>query len=83
MLAGSSETADAVYRLAGEVFADLVKSTGGDMGKLMDILSRASADPSGFASALSPADAGAAAGAVRQDPRRQALSEPDARPADG
>ena len=54
-LAGSSENAQAVYQLAGEVFADLVRSTGGDMNKLMEILGRANSDPNALASALSPA----------------------------
>jgi hypothetical protein len=54
-LAGSPENAQAVYNLAGEVFADLVKNTGGDTGKLMEALERARTDPSGFANALSPA----------------------------
>jgi hypothetical protein len=54
-LGASPEISQEIYGLAGEVFADLVKSTGGDTGKLLEILQRAQTDPNGFANALSPA----------------------------
>jgi hypothetical protein len=53
-LGGSPENSQAVYNLAGEVLADLVRSTGGDTGKLLELLQRAQTDPNGFADALSP-----------------------------
>ena len=54
-LAGSPEATQEVYTLAGQVFADLVKSTGGDTGKLLEALQRAQSDPSSLTEALSPA----------------------------
>jgi len=53
-LTGSPELTEEVYALAGQVFADLMKSAGDDMGKLADSLSRARTDPAGFAAELSP-----------------------------
>ena len=54
-LAGSPEATQEVYNLAGQVFADLVKSTGGDTGKLLEALQRAQSDPGSLTEALSPA----------------------------
>jgi hypothetical protein len=53
-LAGSPQLAQEVYALAAQVFADLLKSSGGDMGKLIETLERARTDPAGFAAGLSP-----------------------------
>jgi hypothetical protein len=53
-LTGSPQLAQEVYALAAQVFADLLKSTGGDMGKLTETLERARTDPAGFAAGLSP-----------------------------
>jgi hypothetical protein len=53
-LAGSPELAREVYALAGQILADLMKTTGGDIGKLMDTLERARTDPGGLAAGLSP-----------------------------
>ena len=53
-LTGSPELAQEVYALAAQVFADLLKSNGGDMGKVMEALGRARTDPAGFANGLSP-----------------------------
>jgi hypothetical protein len=53
-LAGSPELTQEVYALAGQVLADLMKSTGGDLGKVMETLGRAQNDPAAFAAGLSP-----------------------------
>jgi hypothetical protein len=43
-----------VYALAAQVFAELVRNTGGDVGRLSDVIGRARTDPSAFAAMLSP-----------------------------
>jgi hypothetical protein len=53
-LTGSPELTQEVYALAGQILAELVKSTGGDIGKLMQTIERARTDPAGFAAGLSP-----------------------------
>jgi len=53
-LAGSPELTQEFYALAGEVFADLTRSTGGDVEKMSAALDRAKSDPAGFAALLSP-----------------------------
>jgi len=53
-IAGSPQLTQEVYGLAARVLADLVQSTGGDVGKLSEALERAQSDPGGFAATLSP-----------------------------
>ena len=53
-LTGSPQLTQEVYNLAAQVLADLVQSTGGDMGKLFDALERAKSDPGAFVATLSP-----------------------------
>jgi len=53
-MAGSSQLAQEVYRIAAEVFADLARSAGGDMERLGETLERAKSDPAGFAALLRP-----------------------------
>lgn len=43
-----------VYELAAMVFEDLTRASGGDVGAMSEALSRAQADPAGFAATLSP-----------------------------
>jgi hypothetical protein len=54
-LAGSSELAQQIYELAAEVFNDLTRSSGGDVGKMSRTLEDAQRDPAAFAAMLSPA----------------------------
>jgi hypothetical protein len=44
-----------VYALAAQVLNELVRNTGGDVGRLSDAIGRARTDPSAFAATLSPA----------------------------
>jgi hypothetical protein len=44
-----------VYALAAQVFAELVRNTGGDVGRLSDEIGHAGSNPSAFAATLSPA----------------------------
>ena len=44
-----------IYALAAQVFGDLVRNTGGDVGRLNDAVGRARNDPSAFAATLGPA----------------------------
>ena len=53
-LAVSPELTQEVYALAGEVFADLARGTGGDVTRMLAALERGRSDPAGFASMLSP-----------------------------
>jgi hypothetical protein len=53
-LAASPELTQEVYALAGEVFADLTRGTGGDVTAMLAALERGRSDPAGFASMLSP-----------------------------
>jgi hypothetical protein len=53
-LTGSPELTQEVYNLAAQVLADLVQSTGGDMGKVFEALDRAKSDPGAFVATLSP-----------------------------
>ena len=48
------ENKDAVYQLASEVFADLVKQTGGDGKKMQELISDFKRDPAAFAEKWSP-----------------------------
>jgi hypothetical protein len=53
-LTGSPQLTQEVYSLAGQILAELMQSSGGDMNKLFDTLERAKTDPTGFVAALSP-----------------------------
>ncbi len=53
-IAGSSENTEAIYGLSSDVMEELVKKTGGDTTKMMEILDKAKNDPEGFAKSLSP-----------------------------
>lgn len=53
-IAGSSQLAQEMYAVAAAVFADLVRSAGGDVARMSDALERATSDPAGFAARLSP-----------------------------
>ena len=53
-LAASPELTQEVYALAGEVFADLTRGTGGDVTRMLAALERGRSDPAGFAAMLSP-----------------------------
>ena len=54
-LAGSDALTQEFYVPAGQVLADLARSTGGDAQKMLQAVERAKTDPSGFAAMLSPA----------------------------
>jgi hypothetical protein len=53
-LAASPELTQEIYVLAGEVFADLARGTGGDATAMLAALERGRSDPAGFAAMLSP-----------------------------
>ncbi len=55
MVGGSPQLTQEVYELAAEIFGDLTRASGGDLGKMNAELERATADPAGFAALLSPA----------------------------
>lgn len=52
-LAGNEANTEQIYGLSNEIFADLVKETGGDPVKMQEILSRAKDDPKTFYDHLS------------------------------
>lgn len=54
-LAGSPQLAQQIYELAAEIFNDLTRNSGGDVGKMSRALEEAKRDPAGFAARLSPA----------------------------
>lgn len=54
-LAGSPELAQQLYELAADVFADLARNSGGDVGTMSRTLEDAGRDPAAFAALLSPA----------------------------
>jgi hypothetical protein len=54
-LAESPELSKELYELAGDIFSELVQSTGGDIGRMNDAVARAKSDPEKFAASLSPA----------------------------
>lgn len=54
-LAGSPQLAQQIYSLAAEIFNDLTRNSGGDVGKMNRALEEAKRDPAGFAALLSPA----------------------------
>ncbi len=51
---GSAALTQEVYELAGQIFEDLVRGSGGDERVMSQALTRAQADPAGFAAMLSP-----------------------------
>lgn len=53
-MAGTPALAQEVYGLAAEVFADLVRDTGGDPRRMSEALDQAKADPASFAAMLRP-----------------------------
>lgn len=54
-LTGSPELAQQMYELAAEIFNDLTRNSGGDVGKMSRALEDAKRDPAAFAAMLSPA----------------------------
>jgi hypothetical protein len=55
VLTRSPALMEELYALAAEVFGDLARGTGGDVGKMGEALERGRTDPGGFAAMLSPA----------------------------
>ena len=53
-LTGSEALTQEFYALAADIFQELTQGSGGDPAKMTEALARGSADPSGFAAALSP-----------------------------
>lgn len=53
-VAGSPALTQEMYGLAAEIFNDLARNSGGDVGKMSETLQRAQTDPAGFAALLSP-----------------------------
>src|SRR5262245_6558306 len=53
-LTGSPQLTQELYGLAAQIMTELMQSSGGDMNKVLDTLTRAKTDPSGFVNALSP-----------------------------
>lgn len=51
---GSPALTQDVYDLAGRIFEDLTRASGGDAQAMSETLTRAQADPGGFAAMLSP-----------------------------
>ncbi len=51
---GSPALTQEVYELAGEIFEDLTRASGGDVQALSQALAQAQADPTGLAAMLSP-----------------------------
>jgi hypothetical protein len=54
-LAASPELQQELYGVAAEVFNDLTRGSGGDVGRMTETIQRAQTDPAGFAALLSPA----------------------------
>jgi len=52
-LAGNPQATDEIYKISGQVLEDLVKETGGDPLKMMQIMNQAQSDPKGFLSHIS------------------------------
>ena len=50
----SSENAEAIYKLSADVMDELVRKTGGDATKMIQILEKAKNNPKNFAESLSP-----------------------------
>ena len=54
-LTGSDQLTEELYGLAAQIFEDLGRSQGGDVGKMLDALEQGQQDPAAFAAMLSPA----------------------------
>lgn len=54
-LTGDSSVKEDMYGASSDIFADLVKQTGGDVNKLNELLEKAMKDPESFYNHLSPA----------------------------
>ena len=54
-LTGSPQLAQELYALAAQIFEDLARNTGGDIGKLSQAVERGRTNPQEFAATLSPA----------------------------
>ena len=53
-LGGSPALTQQLYELAGQIFEELARNSGGDVAKMTESLQRAQSDPAGFAAMLSP-----------------------------
>jgi hypothetical protein len=53
-LAGSPAVKQQLYELAGQIFEDLTRGTGGDVAKMTEALQRGQSDPASFTVLLSP-----------------------------
>lgn len=53
-LAGSDQTADEIYRLASDVFANIMLKANGDPDKIMQLLQEAQQNPQAFANSFTP-----------------------------
>jgi len=51
---GSPALTQEVYELAGQIFEDIARSSGGDVQAINQVLARAQADPASLAASLSP-----------------------------
>jgi hypothetical protein len=51
---GSAALTQEVYELAGQIFEELTRASGGDVQGMSQALARAQADPAGLAAVLSP-----------------------------
>jgi|RhiMetdeSRZDD1v2_1073273.scaffolds.fasta_scaffold384516_2 hypothetical protein len=51
---GSPELQQEFYTLAGDIFADVIRDSGGDIGKMAKALEAGRTDPAGFMARLSP-----------------------------
>ena len=51
---GSPALTQEVYELAGQIFEDIARSSGGDVQAINQVLARAQADPASLAVSLSP-----------------------------
>jgi len=54
-LAGSDQLTEEMYGLAAQIFDDLSRSQGGDVGKILGALEQGQKDPATFAAMLTPA----------------------------
>lgn len=55
-LAGNPQVTDEIYKLSGQILEDLVKETGGDPVKMMQIMSQAQSDPKALSGHLNDKD---------------------------
>jgi hypothetical protein len=52
-LTGNPQTTEDLYKISGSVMEDIVKESGGDPAKMMQIMSQAASNPEGFMNHLS------------------------------